>query len=317
MLGRVFVLVYTRVYTRAGPYLVGIALGCVLAARGGKAADAADLRKLTEPATKRDPGRLALTALCWTVSAATCLAVLFGVAGFYQRDRPYSALAAGLYAGLHRTAWAAGVAWVVFACVSGRGGAVNAFLSWRLFAPLARLSYCVYLGHYAVIMVGHGLRRAPGYFGVFTTVSRPRLHPRSREAVRWSPELASPDATSPSHDPDSLPQVQDALGTLAISLAVAVVLSLSFEMPFMALDRALLPRGKRCSMSSWQVTYQPRALTTVPSPTGPSAKVPPSAPNVCTISSAEAGLASVAGREVCQPDLYGYDNAAFDKQSEK
>lgn len=175
MLGRVFVLVYTRVYTRAGPYLVGIALGCVLASRGGKAAE---LRKLTEPDSRpgprRDSGRLALTALCWTVSAATCLAVLFGVAGFYQRDRPYSALEAGLYAGLHRTAWAAGVAWVVFACVSGRGGAVNAFLSWRAFAPLARLSYCVYLGHYAVIMVGHGLRRAPGYFGVFSTVSRPR-----------------------------------------------------------------------------------------------------------------------------------------------
>lgn len=155
MLGEVFVVVYTRVYNRTGPYLVGIALGCLLTEVRG--------RELRVPR--------AFLALGWLLSGATSLAVLFGVFGFYQRGHPYSALEAALYAGMHRTSWAAAVAWVVFACVSGHGGAVNALLSWKPFAPLARLSYCVYLVHYAVILVNHGLRRSPGYFSNYLVVS--------------------------------------------------------------------------------------------------------------------------------------------------
>lgn len=155
LLAQVFVQVYTRVYNRAGPYLVGIALGCVLTEVRGRA--------VRLPAL--------VVAAGWAVSTVTCLAVLFGVFGFYQRWHAYSALEAALYAGLHRTAWAAGVSWVVFACVTGHGGPVDALLSWRPFGPLARLSYCVYLSHYAVIMVSHGLRRTPGYFSTFLTVS--------------------------------------------------------------------------------------------------------------------------------------------------
>lgn len=232
MLGQVFVDVYTRVYNRAGPYLVGIALGCVL----------------TEVRGRRVHMSPALVALGWAASTATCLAVLFGVFGFYQRWHQYSALEAGLYAGLHRTAWAVGVAWVVFACVTGHGGVVNSLLSWRPFAPLARLSYCVYLTHYAVLMVSHGLRRSPGYFSTFLTV-------------------------------------QEAIGTLAISFFISALLSVAYEMPFLVLDRVLIPRG-------------------------------PAPKKVQSIGS-DCSIATVEGHRESHPDIHAYDNAGFEKMVEK
>ncbi|XP_034249386.1 nose resistant to fluoxetine protein 6-like [Thrips palmi] len=242
LLGQVFVQVYTRVYNRAGPYLVGIALGCVLTRVRGRAVRLSGL----------------VVAAGWTASTAMCLAVLFGVFGFYQRWHTYSPLEAALYAGLHRTVWAAGVAWVVFACVTGHGGPAEALLSWRPFGPMARLSYCVYLTHYAVIMVSHGLRRAPGYFSTFLTI-------------------------------------QGAMGTLVTSFVISAVLSLAYEMPFMALDRVLLQRAR---------------------PAGPSSKkaVAAAAVPVCSVATVEA----VDGRAVDgRPDLHGYDNAAFETMAEK
>lgn len=238
MLGRVFVVVYLRVYNRAGPYLVGIALGWVLTAVRG--------RPLRLPA--------AVVAAGWTTAAVTCLAVVFGVFGFYQRDHAYSAVEAGLYAGLHRTAWAAGVAWVVFACITGHGGPVNALLSWQLFGPLARLAYCAYLTHFVVIMYTYSSRRTPGYFSMYVTIN-------------------------------------DGLGILVVTFAVSAVLSLAFEMPFLTLDRVLMPRA------------------------GPAPKKAPSMPEAALTT---ASIATVEEHlEHLAADLRGYDNAAFEKLSEK
>ena len=35
--------------------------------------------------------------------------------------------------------------------ILGRGGVINRFLSWGLWAPLAKLSYCIYLIQYTVV----------------------------------------------------------------------------------------------------------------------------------------------------------------------
>lgn len=50
-------------------------------------------------------------------------------------------------------------------------GPVDAFLSWRPFVPLSRLTYCAYLCHYMVLLYNAGSQRAPGYLSEYTVVS--------------------------------------------------------------------------------------------------------------------------------------------------
>jgi len=61
-------------------------------------------------------------ALGWLVALGSCTTVVLTAAVFYDDSHEYSALGSSLYAGLHRSAWALGVAWIVFACTKGYGG---------------------------------------------------------------------------------------------------------------------------------------------------------------------------------------------------
>ena len=49
-----------------------------------------------------------------------------------------------------RLIWAMCLGWVVFACVKGYGGPINAILSWGGFAALARLTFFYYLIHFDI-----------------------------------------------------------------------------------------------------------------------------------------------------------------------
>ncbi|KAK3924759.1 Nose resistant to fluoxetine protein 6, partial [Frankliniella fusca] len=232
MLGQVFVDVYTRVYNRAGPYLVGIALGCLLTAVRGRGRPGPPVARPGGTRVGRLHGHLPRRAVR-RVRLLPARAPVLGPGGGApgRRASPGSCSPASRATAVP----------------------VNALLSWGPFAPLARLSYCVYLTHYAVLMVSHGLRRSPGYFSVFLTI-------------------------------------QDAFGTLAISFFISVVLSLAYEMPFMVLDRVLVPRG-------------------------PTAKKVVSLPSDCSIATVEAHRE--VHREAGRPDLHAYDNAGFEKMSEK
>jgi peptidoglycan/LPS O-acetylase OafA/YrhL len=46
-----------------------------------------------------------------------------------------------------RIIWALIIATTIWMCISGNGGLVNEFYSWKAFIPLSRLTYCVYLTH--------------------------------------------------------------------------------------------------------------------------------------------------------------------------
>ena len=65
--------------------------------------------------------------------------------------KPAPLAARAFYNGFHRLAWALVLSWVIFACTKGLGGPINTFLSWRAWAPLARMSYCMYLVHMVTI----------------------------------------------------------------------------------------------------------------------------------------------------------------------
>jgi len=102
-----FDIYYDKPWCRAGPYLIGLATGWLIAGLRS--------RKL-KPTTRRWLG----AGLGWTLAAALNLSLVYGV---------YHANLAGavgkLNLSLSRTAWAVGLAWVTAACVTGYGGPVN------------------------------------------------------------------------------------------------------------------------------------------------------------------------------------------------
>ena len=58
-----------------------------------------------------------------------------------------------MFNGFAKIAWGVSIAWVILACVKGRGGVVNSILSWSAWVPLARVQYCVYLLHRSIIYI--------------------------------------------------------------------------------------------------------------------------------------------------------------------
>jgi len=63
-----------------------------------------------------------LAVLFWCLAAVCNLSVLYGLYGSVNGYVHLSNFVRSLYAAVHRTAWAIGVAWVIFACVTGNGG---------------------------------------------------------------------------------------------------------------------------------------------------------------------------------------------------
>ena len=90
----------------------------------------------------------------WCIATATALAVIYGLYYYNQHPgTPMSPVASGFYDSLSRTAWGLSLSWVVLACASGYGGPVNWFLSWKVWAPLGRLTYAAYLIHPIILVV--------------------------------------------------------------------------------------------------------------------------------------------------------------------
>ncbi|EEC16301.1 conserved hypothetical protein, partial [Ixodes scapularis] len=86
----------------------------------------------------------------WAFSFALTGLALFSTAQWGQGDVPSLPVTLA-FATTHRAAWSLGVAWIVFACITGRGGVIDSLLSWDALAPLGRLSYAIYLVHGYVV----------------------------------------------------------------------------------------------------------------------------------------------------------------------
>lgn len=52
-----------------------------------------------------------------------------------------------LYQATSRTLWAIALAFVVFSCTMKKGSFINSILTWPVWIPLSRLSFCAYLIH--------------------------------------------------------------------------------------------------------------------------------------------------------------------------
>lgn len=83
-------------------------------------------------------------------------------------------------------------------------GFINRFLSWKVFTPLARLTYVVYLIHLIHLTVFHLSIRIPYYYTKYT-------------------------------------HTEHYFGTILMTFVMAFVICLTVEMPFLNLERLLLP----------------------------------------------------------------------------
>ncbi|XP_062501801.1 nose resistant to fluoxetine protein 6-like isoform X2 [Corticium candelabrum] len=129
-------MVYVKYYTRAAPYIVGMAVGYYLAKRNS---------------TKEKSFRI-WSVLGWIIAACVGGAVVYGLYD-YNLGHHYSQATSTLYLTFSSCMWGVCMAWIVYACVTGNGGAVDNILSWKGWFPLSRLTYCAYLLHPVVLMV--------------------------------------------------------------------------------------------------------------------------------------------------------------------
>ena len=82
-----------------------------------------------------------------------------------------SLIESGLYYAFARSAWSWAIGWIIFACSTGRGGPVTAFLSWSFFNPLSNLSFLAYLVHPILMLFHTGRIRERIYFGHYELVN--------------------------------------------------------------------------------------------------------------------------------------------------
>jgi glucan phosphoethanolaminetransferase (alkaline phosphatase superfamily) len=156
------------------PYIAGIALGYIM--------------------YKHKNAKLSLLCVVsgWCVSFATMYLVIFGAFDLVQFEHQYNATESALYASLHRVSWAIAVGWLIFACNNGYGGNdatkltspitkrccflyfvgwITRYLSLGIFQPLSKISYCIYLTHYAILMIGTARIKSPLFVDEYSMVS--------------------------------------------------------------------------------------------------------------------------------------------------
>ncbi|XP_034238062.1 nose resistant to fluoxetine protein 6-like [Thrips palmi] len=143
---------YAPTHIRAAPYMVGLLAGYLFQRLALKYKD-----RFTAPVT---------WLLCAGGVALGTAALLSSVA-FYDPDTNYSGVVAGLYAALCPVVWSVGVCLFFASIVLGSKTLVSTILSWKPLVVLSRLTYNVYLTHWAFQMVSVAKARAPFHLDVY------------------------------------------------------------------------------------------------------------------------------------------------------
>lgn len=128
---------YTKPYCRAGPYIIGIALGYIF--------------------FKTDRKKIHLHyfyhLLFWSLTIIFLSTSIFGNWKNQAKDNePMSPATYVSYFVLSRIAWPLAIAWIIFSCYKGLSPLINSILSWHGFTFFAHISYTTYLIH-PMIMV--------------------------------------------------------------------------------------------------------------------------------------------------------------------
>lgn len=97
-----------------------------------------------------------LNILLWIGSVAIQFLLIFGT-----WDGILSIPHTAVYVSVGHTAWGLSLMWIVISCYWGLATPVNNILSYRMFLPLSRLTYCTYLIHPMIMVITSFRMEAP------------------------------------------------------------------------------------------------------------------------------------------------------------
>ncbi|XP_066933870.1 nose resistant to fluoxetine protein 6-like [Clytia hemisphaerica] len=125
--------IYFKPWTRIGPYILGIVLGYIMFYKK----------------TYQGKYPKLFYAFGWFVAFGLGFAVVYGP--YSATKHSWSEAENIIYGMSFRLVWAVALCWVIYACHNGHGSIINDFLGWKVFIPLSRLTYGVYLIHYYLL----------------------------------------------------------------------------------------------------------------------------------------------------------------------
>ncbi|RYE85385.1 MAG: hypothetical protein EOO65_00480 [Methanosarcinales archaeon] len=160
-------LYYTKPWARCPPYLLGILLAFLyyrhaqrkMAADKLAAKQAELLSSTTQPTSDVHSHSVSnknasaapwspFPTVWWSWLLWACALVLMGVIFYVGADSYSTPTRAGwstgsivFYTAFSRTLWSAGLGCMLYLCFIGEGGAIGAFLSWKVWEPLAKLTF--------------------------------------------------------------------------------------------------------------------------------------------------------------------------------
>jgi peptidoglycan/LPS O-acetylase OafA/YrhL len=89
---------------------------------------------------------------------------------YWLKGEPYNLLVSAFFFPSIRIIWAINTSTLIWMCITGNGGFINKFFSWKAFVPLSRLTYSVYLTHAWIVWIYWGSKRDLQDMNSFTII---------------------------------------------------------------------------------------------------------------------------------------------------
>lgn len=146
-----------------------------------------------------------LNLCAWLILSIGMPAIVFSGYESNQIVPNANRLQHALFSTLGHIVWSLAVCYIIFACVHDSGGPINTFLSLRMWQPLSKLSYAIFLCHCTVISIILFSTKIPMYYNEFTVL-------------------------------------QHFISFFVLTTFVAILLALAIEMPIDAMSKLNLPK---------------------------------------------------------------------------
>ena len=169
--------IYVKPYVRASPYFMGFLLGIWIHHIKSDQAQKAVAAGNNGGSSSKKPEQLVrlswmttigTLAVCFAIMAAVLLGprhlhVIDPATGTYGSDSRVMLM----FHALNRPSWGIVICAIVFLCVTGNVPFINDLLSLKVFVPLSKLSYAVYLLHLLFVLLGLYTSRSPMHYSDF------------------------------------------------------------------------------------------------------------------------------------------------------
>lgn len=102
---------------------------------------------------------------------------LMGFCMFYQSDvhQHHTTIKSTLFLSTQKPLWTLCLCWTSLACLSGKAGTINTFLSPPVFQILSKVTYSTYLIHFSMLAVHIAQMKTFYYFSDYEAVSEVNL----------------------------------------------------------------------------------------------------------------------------------------------